>query len=122
MLQVSGQGPTIGQAFWFGYWHSEILPGAYKRYVHETKRILGVLEDWLKDRQWLVNEKMSIADVSFLAWYEEAFMVDVDIKEAFPKVNMWLEKMKALPEIVAGSVGREMIAPAKLWEREAGKS
>jgi hypothetical protein len=29
--------------------------------------------------------------------------------------------MKAIPEIVAGSVGREMITPAKLWEREDPK-
>ena len=68
-------------------------------------------------RNWLVGEKMSTADVSFLAWYEEAFMVDVNIEEDFPSVELWLRKMKAVPEIIQGSVGREMIKPKKLWER-----
>jgi glutathione S-transferase len=114
MLQVNGRGPTIGQAFWFGYWHHEILPRAYKRYVNETKRITGVLDEWLKIRKWLVNEKMTIADVSVLAWYEEAHLVDFDIEEEFPRCFEWLERMKAIPE-------REMITPAKLWEREEPK-
>jgi len=117
MLHLTGQAPTIGQAFWFGYWHDKILPDAYKRYVGETKRILGVLEKRLCVRNWLVGEKMSTADVSFLAWYEEAFMVDVNIEEDFPSVELWLRKMKAVPEIIQGSVGREMIKPKKLWER-----
>ncbi|KIV77058.1 hypothetical protein PV11_08894 [Exophiala sideris] len=118
MLQASGQGPTMGQAFWFGYWHDEVLPSAYKRYVDETKRILNVLEIWLKERKWLVGEKMSIADVSYFSWYEEAYLVDVDLAKEFPAVNSWFETMKALPVIVAGSVGREMIKPKKLWERD----
>ena len=117
MLQASGQGPTIGQAFWFGYWHHEVLPTAYKRYVGETKRILSVLEQWLSERKWLVGEKMFIADVSFLSWYEEAYLVDVDISLEFPSVEKWLETMKKVPEIIEGSKGREMIRPKKLWER-----
>jgi len=118
MLQASGQGPTIGQAFWFGYWHQEILPSAYKRYVNETKRILTVLEKWLEGKKWLVAEKMSIADVSFLSWYEEAYLVDVNLTAEFPVVDRWLEAMKTIPEIVKGSEGREMIKPKKLWARE----
>ncbi|KAI1623234.1 glutathione S-transferase C-terminal-like protein [Exophiala viscosa] len=111
MLQASGQGPTMGQAFWFGYWHHEVLPSAYKRFVDENKRILAVLEKWLMERKWLV-------DVSYLSWYEEAYWVDADLEEEFPAVHKWLESMKALPEIVAGSVGRQMIQQKKLWERD----
>ncbi|RDW57395.1 hypothetical protein BP5796_12845 [Coleophoma crateriformis] len=118
MLQASGQGPTIGQAFWFGYWHHEVLPSAYKRYVDETKRILNVLDIWLMDRKWLVGGKMSIADVSYYSWYEEAYLVDVDLAKEFPTVHTWMETMGAIPEIVQGSVGREMIKPKKIWERD----
>lgn len=90
---------------------------AYERYVKETQRILGVLEVWLGTRRWLVDETMSLADISFLSWYEEAFMVDVDIEKGFPMVQAWLERMKGLPEVVKASQDREMIKPAKLWER-----
>lgn len=71
----------------------------------------------MKERNWLVGDKMSIADVSFLSWYEEAYLVDVDLAKDFPVVDKWLETMKALPEVIQGSVGREMIRPKKLWER-----
>jgi glutathione S-transferase len=120
-LQTTTMGPMIGQAFWFGYWHDEALMSAYKRYVDETKRILRVLERFLQGKEWLVGGKMSIADVSFLAWYEEAFMVDVDIEKEFPRVHAWLESMRKIPEIVQGSVGREMIQPKKIWEREGAE-
>jgi glutathione S-transferase len=46
-----------------------------------------VLEKWLGDRQWLMGEKMSIADVSFLSWYEEAILVDADLFAVFPVVK-----------------------------------
>jgi glutathione S-transferase len=65
---------------------------------------------------------MTIADASFLAWYEEAHLVDVDIGKEFSRCFEWLERMNAIPEIVAGSVGREMITPAKLWEQEEPKN
>lgn len=57
------------------------------------------------------------ADVSFLSWYEEVYLVDVDLEKEFPRVNKWLHTMKAIPEVIEGSVGREMIRPKKLWER-----
>jgi glutathione S-transferase len=121
LLQASGQGPIIGQAFWFGYWHHEVLPSAYKRYVDETKRILKVLEEWLHRRQWLVGEAMTIADISFLSWYEEAYLVDTDIEKEFPAVERWLSSMKMIPEVFEGSKGREMITPKKIWERNEAK-
>ena len=62
---------------------------------------------------------MSIADVSFLSWYEEAYLVDVDLAVKFPVVERWLESMKRIPEVVEGSRGRQMIKPKKIWEREA---
>lgn len=60
---------------------------------------------------------MSIADVSYLSWYEEAYLVDIDLGVDFPLVNRWLDTMKQIPEIIEGSKGREMIKPKKLWER-----
>lgn len=77
-----------------------------------------VLEKWLSEKKWLVGEKMSIADVSFLSWYEEAYLIDINLGTEFPDVQNWLETMKAIPEIVEGSNGREMIKPKKLWRED----
>jgi len=48
---------------------------------------LGVLESWLEGRKWLVGKKMSVVDVPFLSWYEEAFMVDVDISGEYRSIQ-----------------------------------
>jgi len=117
MLQMSGQGPTIGQAFWFRYYHSEPLLSAYKRYVDETKRILSVVEGQLSRASsggYLVLGRLTIADISFLAWYEEAFMVEVDIEKEYPQTHAWMAKMLARPAIQKAHKGRSFIPAPKI--------
>jgi glutathione S-transferase len=49
----------------------EDIPYAKKRYLDETKRLYGVLEIRLENREWLVGPakgKYSIADINALAW------------------------------------------------------
>ncbi|KAI1267683.1 glutathione S-transferase [Xylariaceae sp. FL1019] len=71
-FQVSGQGPYYGQLGWFGHLHAEKIPSAIQRYRDEIKRVLGVLETALAarpaDSQWLVGDKMTFADMSFVPW------------------------------------------------------
>jgi glutathione S-transferase len=71
LYQATGQGPYIGQAFWFMHYHHERLESATERYVAETKRVLGVLEKQLKregSEGWLVLGRITAADISFLHW------------------------------------------------------
>ena len=78
-LQVSGQGPYYGQAYWFKMYHAEKVPSAVERYVNEAKRVTGVLDKWLAkqkeshqeslgDGPWLVENRLSYADVAFIPW------------------------------------------------------
>lgn len=60
--------PYYGQFAWFGMLHPEKFPSAIQRYQKEILRVLGVLEGVLKDRDWLVGGKMTIADVSFVMY------------------------------------------------------
>ena len=38
------------------------------RYVAESKRLLGVLEQRLANRQWLMGDDYTIADIATLGW------------------------------------------------------
>ena len=67
-FQVSGQGPYYGQATWFARFHPEKLPSATNRYVDEIIRVTGVLNTALKGREWLVGDKCTYADLSFVTW------------------------------------------------------
>ncbi|RYP73000.1 hypothetical protein DL771_003868 [Monosporascus sp. 5C6A] len=98
-FQVSGQGPYYGQAVWFTRYHPEKLPSAVKRYVDEIHRVTGVLEKALEKGDWLVGDKCTYADLSFIAWQRGVPRFVVDIYEKFPKVGAWMKRMESRPAV-----------------------
>lgn len=77
--------------------HPEKLPSAQERYNNEVKRILGVLENHLAGRQWLVGDKCTFADLSFVTWNDRMDMVlgvpDSKPLKDFPNVEAWHNRM-----------------------------
>ena len=96
-FQMSGQGPYFGQAGWFTVLHEEKLPSAISRYQREVRRIHGVLDHWLQNRQWLVGDKMTYADLAFSTWNDRSDAVlecaAEDKFKGFPNVQDWHERM-----------------------------
>jgi GST-like protein len=39
-----------------------------ERYVNESKRLLGLMEQRLDGRQWFMGDDYTIADISMLGW------------------------------------------------------
>ncbi|KAI3281357.1 hypothetical protein DTO002I6_9856 [Penicillium roqueforti] len=99
-FQVSGQAPYYGQASWFKRAHPEKIQSVIDRYVNEIHRVTGVLESVLKTREWLVGDKCTYADLSFIAWQRWAPRYGgEDIYEKFPHVGAWIERMKTRPSV-----------------------
>ena len=107
MWQMGGLGPMLGQVGFFhkfaGREWEDKRP--LERYVGEAKRLLGVLEGRLADREWIVGD-YSIADVASLGWvrglvgfYEAGDLVGF---ENFPRVGAWLERGLARPAVQRG--------------------
>ena len=84
-FQISGQGcvssslkhsaclrrqysPYFGQFAWFQNFHAEKLPSAIERYNNEIKRVFGVLDGVLSKQKYLVGDRVTIADLSFILW------------------------------------------------------
>jgi GST-like protein len=74
--------------------------------VNESKRLLGILENRLKDRQWIMGGDYTIADMSMLGWvrnlitfYEARELVGFD---DFPAVGAWLDRGLARPAVQRG--------------------
>ncbi|KAJ6498973.1 glutathione S-transferase [Mycena sanguinolenta] len=126
-FQCSGQGPYFGQAGWFNVLHPERIPSCMVRYNAEVHRILSVLEGWLsgesdvknkgQSKQWLVGDKMTIADMSFVPWNDRTdatiSCAPEDKFKGYPYVQAWHERMIALP---SWKVAMEMRA-AKMGEQ-----
>jgi glutathione S-transferase len=67
-FQMSGQGPYFGQAAWFNVLIPEKIPYAMTRYKDHVIRVLDVLNRALEGKQYLVGDKCTYADLSFLTW------------------------------------------------------
>src|SRR5690606_34835466 len=69
MFQMGGIGPMFGQLGFFnkfaGKEYEDKRPR--DRYVAESRRLLGVLDRRLEDRQWIMGE-YGIADIATFPW------------------------------------------------------
>ena len=106
-FQMGGIGPMFGQVGFFhkfaGREFEDKRP--LNRYRDEARRLLGVLDSRLKDRDWLMDH-YSIADIATLGWvrnligfYEARDLVGFD---DFAHVAAWLERGLARPAVQRG--------------------
>jgi GST-like protein len=108
MFQMGGVGPIFGQVGFFHKFAGREIEDKrpLQRYVKESKRLLGVLEQRLDGRQWIMGAEYSIADIALLGWvrnligfYEAAELVDYASLKAVPA---WLERGLARPAVQRG--------------------
>jgi GST-like protein len=97
--QMGGLGPMLGQNHHFKQYAPEPLDYAIARYVDETERLYGVLDDRLEDREYVAGD-YSIADMACWPWivpYERQGMT----LEDFPNLKRWFEAIGERPAIKA---------------------
>lgn len=107
MFQMGGVGPMQGQANVFFRYAPEKIPYAIERYQTETKRLYRVLEERLKDREFLVGD-YSIADIAHWSWVSIHFWAGVDISD-LPHLQRWIKTIGARPAVQRGIVIPEPI-------------
>jgi GST-like protein len=103
-FQMGGVGPMFGQfGHFFKFAADKVANNPYpmERYRDEARRLLGVLEERLKERTWLVGEMYTIADVATFPWVRG---VDVSYGgkdeiglQNFPRVMDWVARASARP-------------------------
>ncbi|MCJ1461490.1 glutathione S- transferase, nitrogen catabolite repression regulator [Pseudocyphellaria aurata] len=103
-FQMSGQGPYFGQAAWFTRSHPEKIPSAIERYRNEIRRVTMVLDHALQGKQYLVGDKCSYADLSFVVWsnmmpYLFGDEKLPDFSGEYPSYHAWLERLNARPAV-----------------------
>lgn len=107
-FQMAAIGPMFGQV---GFFH-KYAGSAFEdkrprdRYVAESRRLLGVLEGRLKDRQWIMGDDYTIADIAILGWVRnlvEHYGAGELVGYAdFPHVAAWLARGLARPAAQRG--------------------
>ncbi|MFZ3205064.1 MAG: glutathione S-transferase N-terminal domain-containing protein [Pseudomonas sp.] len=108
MFQMGGIGPMFGQVGFFhkfaGKDYEDKRPR--DRYVEESKRLLGVLEQRLSGRRWIMGDSYSIADIAIWPWvrnligfYDAGELVQI---ERFPQVTRVLDAFLSRPAVIRG--------------------
>ncbi|THH33819.1 hypothetical protein EUX98_g379 [Antrodiella citrinella] len=100
-----GVGPMQGQANHFNKAAPEKIPYAINRYVNETKRLYGVLEIRLKERDFLAGPgrgKFSIADINVLPWVRAYPYTSIENIDEFPNLKAWVARNEARPGVAKG--------------------
>jgi GST-like protein len=117
----SGLGPFSGQAVHFQHAAPEKLPYAINRYRREIERHYGVLDEHLAQREFIVGEDYSIADMSAWGWLERAPRVlpgDAEPLAAFPNLRRFFDAISARPAVArARAVGHDLTFKRELDEQ-----
>lgn len=90
-----------GQANHFYRLAKERIPYPTQRYVGETERLYGILDARLKDNEYLVGNKYSIADIANFSWVNCALFAGIDL-ETFPNLHKWWTRIAARPAVKRG--------------------
>lgn len=94
--QVAGLGPMAGQNHHFGVYAQEKIPYAIERYVNETNRLYGVLDQRLEGRQFIAGDDYTIADIASYPWIVSWKRQQQNLDD-FPNLRRWFESIRDRP-------------------------
>ncbi len=108
MFQMGGIGPMFGQLGFFNKFAGKDYEDKRPRdrYVAESRRLLGVLNTRLANRDWIMGQEYGIADIATFPWvrnligfYEARELVGFD---DFPEVQRVLDTFVARSAVIKG--------------------
>jgi GST-like protein len=107
-FQVGHIGPMFGQ---FGHFYKFAVdsckdPYPLERYTTETKRLLGVLEQRLNDRDYIMGADYTVADMAIFPWVEtlNGFYQAGDVLgyADYKNIVRWISRCGARPAVEKG--------------------
>ncbi len=90
--QMGGLGPMAGQNHHFNMFAPEKIEYAIRRYVDETARLYGVMNDRLEDRDYLGGD-YSIADMACFPWVVPHKRQGQNLDD-FPHLKRWFDAIR----------------------------
>lgn len=97
MWQMGGFGPMLGQNHHFSQFAPERIAYATERYVNESKRLYGVLNQQLIGQDYVAGE-YSIADMAIFPWMITHDWQQIDLED-YPQVKAYFERIQARPAV-----------------------
>jgi GSH-dependent disulfide-bond oxidoreductase len=115
--QMGNLGPMLGQNHHFRNYTAEKIPYAIDRYVKETERLYGILDERLADRDFVAGD-YSIADMACYPWIVLHDRQGQDLAD-FPNVQRWFEKIRRRDAVQRAYAIAQTINTAQTMTEEA---
>jgi len=109
--QAAALGPMAGQVAHFKFYAPAGNDYALRRYLAEVKRLYGVLESRLVDRDYIAGD-YSIADIACYPWIAVHPFTGIDLN-AFPALQQWFMRIAARPAVTRAQRCMDSEAPQK---------
>jgi len=100
MFQMGGIGPMFGQVHHFVRYNQGKAPYAEERYLKEAKRLYGVLDKQLADKDYVVGD-YSIVDMAIWPWTARFNWQTIDLND-YPNVRRWYVSIAERPAVQKG--------------------
>jgi GST-like protein len=115
--QMGGLGPMAGQNHHFSQYAAEKIPYAIERYVKETERLYGVLDERLEDRPFIAGD-YSIADMACYPWIVPHENQGQRLED-FPNLARWFAAVRERPAVVRAYERAKEVRTAPVVDDEA---
>ena len=100
MFQMGGLGPMQGQAHVFYRYAPEKIEYAINRYQKETLRLYQVLDNQLKNNEYLADD-FSIADIATWPWVRRHRWAGIEIEKLY-NLRCWMRNLENRPAFQKG--------------------
>ena len=100
MWQMGGVGPMLGQVHHFVKNNPGKAPYAEERYSNEARRLYGVLDRRLAERDFIVDD-YSVVDIATFPWIARFDWQQIDLND-FPNVKRWYLSIADRPAVQRG--------------------
>lgn len=100
MWQMSSIGPFLGRAHYFLKYNAGKAPFAEDWFQAEARRLYGVLDRLLADREYMCGE-YSIVDIATFPWIARFEWQRIDLND-YPNAKRWYLQIAARPAVKKG--------------------
>ncbi|MGH8812727.1 MAG: glutathione S-transferase C-terminal domain-containing protein, partial [Advenella sp.] len=125
LFLASGLGPFSGQAVHFQYAAPGGLDYAVNRYRREAERHYKILDEHLADREFIVGNEYTIADISAWGWLDRASRVmkgTEDPLALYPNIKRWFQSVDARPAVARARMVASDVAFKKVNDEETQRA
>ncbi len=125
LMWQMGSAPFVGGGFGHFYAYAPFkMEYPINRYAMETKRQLHVLDTNLKDREYVIGDEYTIADIAIWTWYGAIMSSAYSAQEflsvhEYSNIRRWMDLVEARDGVKRGRIVNRAFGDLQLAERHS---